>query len=84
VQREVFISLLAENSCKILQEGRGQPKIKNLLTVKQIVEAASQRWVIPRAARMPEYRDWSASAIPGLIKANYALHSVNLKSRSIK
>lgn len=84
IQREVFISLLAENSCKILQDGRGQPKIKNLLTVKQIVEAASERWIIPRAARMPEYREWSASAIPRLIKANYGLHLADLKNRSIK
>jgi len=84
IQREVFISLLAENSCKILQEGRGQPKTRNLLTVKEIAEAASDRWVMPRAARVPEYKDWSSSAISGLIKANYGLHSADLEKRSVK
>lgn len=84
IQREVFISLLAENSCKILQQGRGKPKIENLLTVKEIVEAASDRWVIPRAARFPEYKNWSSSEIQRLIKANYGLHSTVVQNRNVK
>lgn len=84
IQREVFISLLAENSCKILQEGRGKPQIKNLLTVQEIAEAASERWIIPRAARMPEFKDWNASSISDLIKANYGLHSTSPKKQGVK
>jgi len=82
VKREVFISLLAENSCKILQEGRGKPEIKNLLSVKQIVEAASDRWIVPRAIRISEYKDWTSNSISGLIKANYVLHSADFKNHS--
>jgi len=67
IQREVFISLLAENACKILQNGKGRPKLANLEKVEDIAHAALGRWILPRATRRPEFRDWKSENISGLI-----------------
>lgn len=58
VQREVFISQLADNAAEILQTGKGQPDLSSLLSAKDISERAINRWVMPRSKRRPGYRDW--------------------------
>ena len=66
IKREVFICQLAANATKILQTGKGKPDIRSLQTVKQIAGLALERWVIPRAASVPDYRRWRASNLIGL------------------
>lgn len=67
VQREVFISLLADNACKILCKGTGAPQISNLQSVGEIALAARDRWLIPRAHRMPGFIEWDAKDIAKLV-----------------
>jgi hypothetical protein len=67
IQREVFISLLADNACKILCDGKEKPSISNLHNVSDISLAARERWLIPRAKRRPDFREWDAKNIEKLI-----------------
>ena len=60
IQREVFICQLAANAPKILQTGKGRPDLGTLLSVGEIAELAMARWIVPRAGRRPEYRNWDA------------------------
>jgi len=66
IQREVFICELAANATRILQTGKGRPNLKTLLSAKEISELALERWVIPRANRIPEYRSWDSYNLIGL------------------
>lgn len=59
IQREVFISQLADNATNILQMGRGKPDLTSLLSAKDIAERAMERWMIPRSIRKTEYRSWN-------------------------
>jgi hypothetical protein len=71
IQREVFVSLLADNATKILRTGKGRPDVKNLLSVSKIGELAIERWMVRRAETRPDYLAWSADQLPLLIKASY-------------
>ena len=60
IQREVFISQLADNTTNILQTGRGKPDLTSLLSAKDIAELAMERWMIPRTIRKTENRSWDS------------------------
>lgn len=60
IQREVFLCALAENAADILKTGRGHPDLTSLLTVSEVAQLAINRWMLPRAARRPEYRSWTS------------------------
>lgn len=60
IQREVFISQLADNATNILQTGIGKPDLTSLLSAKDIAERAMERWMIPRSIRKTEYRSWNS------------------------
>lgn len=66
VQREVFISELAKNAAKILHTGKGKPDVGELLSAKEISELALERWMVPRAKRRPEFKDWDSSDLVDL------------------
>ena len=70
VQREVFISQLAENTTSILQTGKGKPDLTSLLSAKEIAECAMERWVVPRSIRNAEYRFWESSDLFDLLSNN--------------
>lgn len=70
VQREVFISQLAENATSILQTGKGKPDLTSLLSAKEIAERAIERWMVPRSIRNSEYRDWESSNLFDLLSIN--------------
>ncbi|EMN7029603.1 Druantia anti-phage system protein DruA [Pseudomonas aeruginosa] len=61
IQREVFICQLASNASSLLRSGKGKPDISSLLSVEEISEQALDRWVIPRAMRMPDFKYWDAT-----------------------
>lgn len=77
IQREVFISLLADNAITILQTGKGRPKITNLWSVPDIGAVAVDRWMTRRAQTMPEYKQWSSDMMPELIRASYSKRPEN-------
>lgn len=56
--REVFFSPFASNALAFLRGDDANADLDSLPTVEQIGTAAVERWLIPRANRMPEYADW--------------------------
>ncbi|AVE39348.1 TPA: DUF4338 domain-containing protein [Klebsiella oxytoca] len=71
IQREVFISQLADNATNILQTGRGKPDLTSLLSAKDIAELAMERWMIPRSIRKTEYRSWNSDYLFDFIDNNW-------------
>lgn len=56
--REVFFCPLATNAIQVLRGEHKQVRYSGLPTVEQRANAALTRWVLPRADRRPEFRDW--------------------------
>lgn len=57
--REVFFCPVASNAIQVLRGESKQIRYAGLSTVKQRAKDALARWVIPRAERMPRFRDWN-------------------------
>jgi hypothetical protein len=63
IRREVFISLLADNSIALLKNGIGKPQLCSLQSADQVGRIARERWIVPRARSRPEYRTWNREDI---------------------
>jgi hypothetical protein len=72
IQREVFLCTFGPNALEILKTGKGKLHAAGLKTVREISNLARERWMVPRAVRRPEYREWKRDDIPGLISGNRA------------
>ena len=83
IQREVFICELAKNAAKILRTGKGKPDVGDLLTAKEISELALERWMVPRAARMPEFKDWNSGVLVDLFGNQTRMLRNQLKSSDL-
>ena len=77
IQREVFICNLATNALSILSTGKGTPDINSLLSVTQVADLSLDRWVLPRAHRRLDYRNWDRSNILRLLST----HNLNENAR---
>jgi len=66
IRREVFLCELASNARRMLRTGKGRPNLSSLLSASEVAELALDRWVLPRAKRRPEYRDWTLNQLVGL------------------
>ena len=67
IQREVFISQLADNALKILHSGRGRPNLSSLLSADEVASLAVERWMLPRSERRPEFKTWRRESIQALL-----------------
>lgn len=67
IQREVFLCQLADNAVKLLHAGGGRPKLGTLLSAEEVARLAVERWVLPRAERRPEFKEWKAENIAALL-----------------
>jgi hypothetical protein len=67
IMREVFACNLATNTHRVLRGEVGHFQYRGLLSVQEIGELARDRWVIPRAARRPEFRFWAREQILDLL-----------------
>lgn len=56
--REVFFCPVASNAIPFLRGDNKRARYADLPTVASASNAALERWVIPRAARMPDYSEW--------------------------
>lgn len=84
VKREVFISHLASNAHSILQTGQGKPDISGLLKVNEIADLAIDRWVVPRAHRRPDFKDWCIEDLVSLFgKQGRSISSQNNEVPSV-
>lgn len=67
IQREVFISQLADNALKVLHSGRGRPNLSSLLSADEVASLAVDRWMLPRSERRPEFKVWKRESIEELL-----------------
>jgi hypothetical protein len=67
IQREVFISALADNALKVLHSGRGRPNLSSLLSADDVASLAVERWMLPRSERRPEFKAWNRENIQALL-----------------
>ncbi|CAJ0697233.1 hypothetical protein R77591_04749 [Ralstonia mannitolilytica] len=67
IQREVFLCETAKNSLRILAGREKRPNLATLLTAEEVGQAAVERWMVGRAERMPEFRQWQRDNLPDLI-----------------
>jgi len=56
--REVFFCPVANNAIAFLRGDHQRVRYGDLPSVESVSQLALSRWVIPRAARFPEYVDW--------------------------
>ena len=66
IRREVFISFLMSEGVEYLRTGKGQPKLSALSSVDEVSLLALKRWILPRAERRPDYRDWERKELVSL------------------
>jgi hypothetical protein len=69
IAREIYAMPLADNFKKYLC-GEESMVIIDRPTVSDIAEAALERWVLPRASRKPEYREFGRNQILEMIQTN--------------
>src|SRR5665213_448592 len=67
IQREVFLSQLADNALKILRTGKGKPDLSSLLSADDVSGLAVERWMLPRSERRPEFKAWKRENIEALL-----------------
>lgn len=67
IQREVFLCKLATNAEKVLRGEVDRPYYRGLKTVEEVGEIARVRWMEGRAARDPEYKQWTVSQFERLL-----------------
>lgn len=73
IPREVFLCWLAKNGRDVLaRKQQPRPDFGDLLSVREVAELAIRRWVVPRATRRPEYKEWSKDGIADLLSVNGA------------
>ena len=68
MHREVFMMPLAEDWQAFLLREQNDLQQTSLLSVRQIAEVALSRWVIPRASRIPDWRNWSRMDIDEMFR----------------
>jgi alkanesulfonate monooxygenase SsuD/methylene tetrahydromethanopterin reductase-like flavin-dependent oxidoreductase (luciferase family) len=68
VGREVFLGRLATNAEAVLRGDARRPNYSDLRTVAEVGKLAVERWIVPRASRQPEYRDWQREGLWQLIR----------------
>jgi hypothetical protein len=56
--RQVFLCPIAHNALPFLRGDQQRVRYGRLPTVASVSKLALERWVVPRAARMPEYVSW--------------------------
>jgi Druantia protein DruA len=76
INREVFISLLADNATQILRGERRRPSYATLRSVSEISDFAIERWLVPRAFRRPEFMAWDHRELLPLLDWRQARRSV--------
>ncbi len=68
IKREVFVATMASNAFDILRTGKGKPRLTDLRSTGEISDLALDRWILPRAIRCPQYRNWHRSNIEPLAR----------------
>lgn len=67
IRREVFVCELATNARAVLSGTARRPRYAGLMRVGEISAIARDRWMVPRAIRRPEFREWKREQLLGLL-----------------
>ena len=62
IEREVYVMPLARDWQKFLQ-GKSRTAVLKRPKAQEIASACLDRWIIPRAGRRPQFKDWSVGDI---------------------
>jgi Domain of unknown function (DUF4338) len=69
ISRQVFLCQLASNATRFLTEKATRLRYEGLLSTAEVAELSLTRWVLPRALRITEYRNWKRENISELLTA---------------
>jgi hypothetical protein len=69
IGREVFACSLAANATNVLLGKAKRAVYRNLLSVQEVGVLARERWLVPRAATRPEYKEWRRQHLEELLSA---------------
>jgi hypothetical protein len=67
IGREVFACSLAGNAKNILRGKAKRAVYRNLLSVHDVGILARERWLVPRAATRPEFKEWRREQLHDLV-----------------
>jgi hypothetical protein len=67
IGREVFACDIALNAKKLLCGKAKRANFRNLLSVSEVGLLARERWIIPRAASRPDFRNWTRESLAELV-----------------
>lgn len=67
VKREVFVCEMACNSVKFLKGEEVRLDISDLKSVEEVAALACKRWLVPRANRKTEFREWTKQDLVDLV-----------------
>ena len=67
IKREVFICELASNAVKVLLGKAKRAQYKGLKRIQEVAELCKDRWIIPRAERVSDYKIWKKENILKLL-----------------
>jgi hypothetical protein len=70
INREVFLCQLACNATRFLSGKAKRVRYKGLLSMTEVAHLSLHRWVLPRALRMPDYRNWQRDEIADLLSTS--------------
>ncbi|MGF1628545.1 MAG: Druantia anti-phage system protein DruA [Kiloniellaceae bacterium] len=69
IKREVFVCNVAVNAGKVLRGESAKAVYRSLKKVEDVGAMARERWLLGRAERMPEYRDWKVHDFEKLLRS---------------
>lgn len=84
IKREVYLCNLAVNSAKILRGESVRAVYRALKSVDEVGVLARERWLIGRAERMPEYRDWKVEEFEKLLRSVHPSSSRAIAAESAR
>jgi hypothetical protein len=67
MEREVFLCRIGRNAYQFLRGEHSRLQYEGLKDVDAMSALVRERWMIPRAARMPEYREWRREGVLQLL-----------------
>jgi hypothetical protein len=67
IAREVFACCVAANASDVLKGQSADPDYADLPDVATVSSLARERWLVPRADRMPQFRAWRRDALLELL-----------------
>jgi hypothetical protein len=79
--REVFLCSIAENAAQFLRGEHVRVRYGALPSVSQVSQMALERWIGPRAHRLPEFAQWKSDQFLLDLRASTAVKSGDIRGQ---